>query len=265
MFKLKRLSCLSFSLLGLFAVYILMGSCLSARKSIYFYDLKDDSTYPAPLTLNVTPFVDPKIEPNDVLAITIQTIAQNESNTPITTNSAGSFNALNGFLVDKNGYIELSLIGFIKVGGLTTTEARELVKQRAKEFYKEPVVNLRIANFDIYLLGDIGKPGVISSQNEKVSIIDAISLAGDLALTAKHQNILLVRTDGDKKTFVRFDVTKKSIFQSPYFYLKQRDLIYVEPNRTKRENSDGTFGRYFTYFSSLVSVLTILLAFKIVK
>ena len=268
MYKLTRQGCLSFVLLLLFVAYTFMTSCVTQKKQIYFNDLKEDSLYPGPGPIvmdSVTPFVDPKIETNDVLAITIQTNSQNESNTPITTSSTGSFSALNGFLVDKNGYIELSLIGFVKVGGLTTAEARELIKQRAKEFWIEPVVNVRIANFDIYVLGDVGKGGTITSTSEKVSIVDAIALAGDLQVTARRDNILLVRTDGDTKKFVRFDMRTKDIFKSPYFYLKQRDIIYVEPRRDKIQSSDGTFGRYTTYFTTLVSLVSVMFAFRIVK
>ena len=265
---MTRQSCLSVVLLLLFVAYTFMTSCITTRKSIYFNDLKKDSLYPGPGPIvmdSVTPFVDPKIERNDVLAITIQTIGQNESNTPITTSSTGSFSALNGFLVDKNGYIELSLIGFVKVEGLTTTEVRELIKQRAKEFWKEPVVNVRIANFDIYMLGDLGKGGTITSASEKISIVDAIALAGDLQATARRDNILLIRTEGDTKKFIRFDIRTAKIFQSPYLYLKQRDIIYVEPRRDKVQSSDGTFGRYATYFTTLVSLISVLFAFRIVR
>ena len=268
MYKLNRQSYAGLGLLLLFAAYTLTSSCVT-EKRIYFGDINNDSLAagaPPAILKNATPFVDPKIEPNDVLAITIQTIAQNEgSNTPITTNSAGSFNPLNGFLVDRNGYIELSLIGFVKVGGLTTTEAREVVKQKAKEYWKEPVVNVRISNFDIVVLGDVGKPGTITSASEKISIIDAIALSGDLNITAKRKNILLVRTDGDEKTFIRFDMTKSSIFQSPYFYLKQRDLLYVEPSRVKVESANNVFTLFSAYFSFLVSIVTVFFAFKIIK
>ena len=246
-----------------------MTSCITGRKSIYFNNLRDDSLTYVPggvIEKDVTPFVDPVIQTNDVLAITIQTIGQNESNTPITTNSAGNFSELNGFLVDKKGYIELSLIGFIKVGGLTTPEARELIKQRAKEFWKEPVVNVRIANFDIYLLGDIGRIGTITSASEKVSIIDAIALAGDLQPSARRDNILLIRSEGDKRKFVRFDIRSTDIFQSPYFWLRQRDLIYVEPRKDKiQSGGDAIFARYFGYFSATVTVISILFAFRIIK
>ncbi len=268
MHKLIRQSCSGFVLLLLFIVGTCMTSCITSKNSIYFNDLKDDSLYPGPGPIvmdSLTPFVEPKIQKNDVLAVTIQTIGQNETNTPITSNSTGSFSALNGFLVDQRGYIELSLIGFIKVEGFTTTEARELIKQKAKEFWKEPVVNVKIANFDIYLLGDVGKAGTITSTSEKISIVDAIALAGDLNITAKRNNILLIRNEGDKKEFVRFDMRSSKIFQSPYFYLRQRDMIYVEPRRDKVQSGDGSFTRYYGYFSSLVTIVSLAFAFRLVK
>ncbi len=254
------------SLLLLFVLYAsLMSSCISVKKVVYFQDIPDSGSVPTAMAPS-TKFVDPKIESNDILAVTLQTIVQNrESNTPITTNSAGTFNELNGFLVDKNGYIELSLIGFVKVAGLTTAEARELIKQKAKEFYKEPVVNVRIANFDIVVLGDVTKPGTITLPSEKASIIDAIALSGDLALTAKRDNILLIRSEGDEKKFVRFDMRSSQIFQSPYYYLKQRDIIYVEPNKNRIQSSDNTFIRNLGILSSIVSLASLALVFKSIK
>ena len=267
MYKLNRQSGHSFVLLLLLFAYTFTSSCVGPRR-IYFNDLETDSANTSvarPIAGTMTPFVDPKIETNDVLAISIQTMAQSASSTPITTGFSGSFNELNGNLVDKNGYIELTLIGFVKVAGLTTTEAREVIKQKAKEFWNSPVVNVRIANFDIAVLGDVSKPGTITSASEKIRIIDAIALSGDLSLTARHDNVLLVRTEGDTKKYVRFDLTKSSIYSSPYFYLKQRDLIYVEPSRTKIESNNNALNLYFGYFSVLISLASFLVAFKVIK
>ncbi len=267
MYELSRRGLYSFGLLLLLVAYTLTSSCVTAKR-VYFDDIRNDSinAETPPLVIDhVTPFVDPKIESNDVLAITIQTIAQNETNTPITTNSTGSFNALNGYLVDKDGYIELSLIGKVKVGGLTTTQAREIVKQKADSFWKAPVVNIRISNFDILVLGDVNKPGTVTSPSEKISIIDAIALSGDLSISARRKNILLVRTEGDQKKFIRFDMTKTDVFKSPYFYLKQRDLIYVEPSRVKIEASNNVFNMYFGYFSALITIITALFVFKVIR
>ncbi len=254
MHKLNRQNCYGFSFLLLFISYISLFSCVSVKKSIYFNDLPDTMSTPY-LINHTTKYVDPKIESNDILSINIQTVAQSIGNAG--SNTSGTFNALNGNLVDKNGYIELALIGFVKVAGLTTTEARELIKQKAKEFYNDPVVNVRIANFDISVLGDVQKPGTINSPSEKVSILDAIALSGDLPLTAKRNNILLIRTEGDEKKFVRLDLNSDKIFQSPYFYLKQRDVIYVQPNKYKIQSSDQSFLRNLGIFSTLLSIAEI--------
>jgi polysaccharide export outer membrane protein len=260
--NLKR-SLYGFAIIVISLMYIFCSSCIPAKKTTYFYDIPQSAGDTAAFVMNqVTVFDDPKIQTNDILSVTVQTIAQNENNTPITTNTVGTFSPLNGFLVDKNGYIELSLIGFVKVAGLTTTEARELIKQKAKEFYKEPVVNLRIANFDISVLGDVTKPGVVSIPSEKGTILDAIALSGDLNITAKRKNILLVRTEGNQKKFVRFDMTSSKIFQSPYFYLRQRDVIYVEPNKFKRENGDQTLIRDLSIITSVVSLASLVYIFK---
>ncbi len=133
----------------------------------------------------------------------------------------------------------------------------EEAKRKAKEFYNDPVVNVRIANFDISVLGDVQKPGTINSPSEKVSILDAIALSGDLPLTAKRNNILLIRTEGDEKKFVRLDLNSDKIFQSPYFYLKQRDVIYVQPNKYKIQSSDQSFLRNLGIFSTLLSIAEI--------
>ncbi len=262
--KLNRQNWYSFSLFLLFVAYTLMVSCVSIKKVKYFSDLPDTMTTPFVIT-PITKFVDPTIESNDILSISIQTVTQNSGNAPITTSSSGAFNPLSGCLVDKNGYVELSIIGFVKVGGLTTTEARELIKQKAKEYYNNPVVNVRIANFDIIMLGDVSRSGSISMPSEKVSILDAIALSGDLPLTARRDNILLIRTEGTEKKFVRLDMNSSKIFQSPYFYLKQRDVIYVEPNKFKLQTSDNTFLRNLGIVSSIISLASIIFIFRSVK
>jgi polysaccharide export outer membrane protein len=266
MYLFNRQGCNNFVLLSFFVVFALISSCTTPKKLVYFNDQKKDTLYPYGVITVSEPsqFVEPKIEPNDVLSITIQTITQNESNAPTTAplQSAGPYT---GFLVDKNGQIELSLIGFVKVGGLTTTEARELIKQKAKEFYKDPIILVRIANFDVTVLGDVGKPGMVNVPSEKANILDAIAMSGDLNITARRDNVLLIRTEGNEKKFVRFDLTSSDIFQSPYFYLKQRDQLYIEPNRSKIESADNRIFRNIGLFGTLLSIATALVIFKVIK
>ena len=241
-----------------------VSSCVSPKKVIYFNDVPDTMSSPMVVT-QITPYEEPRIQSNDILTITVQTIEQNENNTPINSNTVGTFNALNGFLVDKNGYVELSLIGFVKVGGLTTSEAREVIKQKAREYYKEPVVNCRIANFNVLVLGDVGKVGNVTFPDEKANILDAIGQAGDILLTARKDDILLIRNEGQDKKFVRLNLNTTEVFHSPYFYLRQRDVLIVKPRNSKIRDSDNRFVKYLSIVSAVVSLTTILLAFRTYK
>lgn len=239
-----------------------MTSCVSPKKVVYFNTVPDTIDHKDPYVIkDVTKYEDPVIQSNDMLSITVQTMSQNLTNTPISSSMQGTFNIVNTFLVDKNGMVELSLIGFVKVGGLTTMEARELIKEKAKEYFVEPVVNLKIMNFDIYFLGDI-QPRTVTIYHEKINILDAIAQAGDLMITGKRKNVLLIRTEGDTKKLVRFDLTNTDLFRSPYYYLRQRDIIYVEPNKYRVVNSDNTFVRNIGIFSSLIGLGTLLLAIR---
>ena len=247
---------------ALFLLLLIHGtSCIAPKRVLYFNDVPDTLTSPMVIT-HITPYIEPKILPNDILSVTIQTIEQNATNTPITTNSVGVFNPLNGLLVDKNGYIELSLIGYVKVGGLTTAEARNIIKEKAREYYKEPVVNCRISNFSVLMLGDVGKVGFTTFPDEKATILDAIGQAGDISLTGRKDNILLVRTEGDEKKFVRLNLNTTDIFQSPYFYLRQRDIIIVKPRNSKIRDSDNRFVKYIGMVSTVVSLTTLILAYR---
>lgn len=238
-----------------------LSSCLSPKKVVYFHSIKDSITTAKPFIIDsVTPYVNPVILPNDLLAITIQTIAQNESNLPVQP-TKGITDPVSSFMVDRNGMIEISLIGYVKVGGLTTFEARELIKNKAKEFYREPVVNLKIINFDIYYLGDF-LIHTNSFPSEKVNILEAVAAGGDIQLTSKKTNLLLIRTEGDTKKLIRFDLTKPDLFRSPYFYLRQRDILYAEPTKFRIQASDNRVTRNLTILSGIVSLATILLAFR---
>lgn len=254
--------CLGF----IFFAYLSINSCVIPKRIVYFNNLKKDTLHPGEIVVTgVTPFVDPKIETNDILSITIQTLAQNEGNAPVAANSSASPNLLSGFLVDKDGNIEISLIGYVKVAGLTTREAKELIEEKAAEIYNKPVVNVRIANFEVMVVGDIARPGPVIISNEKATIVDVLALAGDLNMTARRKNILLARREGDSVKFVRFDMTTTDIFHSPYLYVKQHDYIYVEQNNFKKQTSDNTFTRIVSYASGIVGIVSLLFILKIIK
>jgi len=252
-----------FALLVCFVWLGSFTSCISPKETIYFNDLPDTISASKPITITTVKYTDPIIIPNDILSITVQTIAQNEnSNQPITSSSVALFNPLNGFLVDKNGNVELSLIGFVKVGGLTTAEARELIKEKAKEFYKDPVVNCRIANFDVIFLGDVNAPGTYQFPSEKVDLFEGLAAAHDVSITGKRKDVLLIRSEGETKKFIRFNLNSSETFKSPYLYMRQRDLVYVEPYSFKIRQTDQTFSRNLGILTSIISLAALILAFR---
>ncbi len=142
--------------------------------------------------------------------------------------------AVVGFLVDNNGNINLPIVGQMKVAGITTTNlAEQLQYSKALSIFEKPIVNVRIMNFKISVLGDVMKPDVFNIQNERITITEALSLAGDLNITAVRNNILLIREINGKREFIPIDLNSKRLFDSPYYYLKNHDVIYVTPNKAK--------------------------------
>jgi len=261
----RRLSGMLYLAIVLVVITNCFTSCISTKKVTYFSNLPDTILTTNPITVESPKFVDPVILPFDNLLINIQTSDQNETNTPTAVQGTATLNPFSGYLVDKNGMVDLALIGFVKVGGLTSHEASELVKEKAKEFYKEPVARVRIMNFDVSILGEVKTPGTFNFPAEKVNVMEAIAMAGDLPLTARRNDILLVRTVGDTRKFVRLNLNSTEVFQSPYFYLRQRDILYVKPTKYRAQSSDNQITRNISIVSSIVSLGLIFLAFRNIK
>src|SRR5690606_34148199 len=212
---------------------LLRGSCASTKNTTYFQNVSD-SIYRAAEPIALSGYSDPLIQPNDVLQISVQTIdpkstlsmgTQATSTFAVQGSSAatGGGQAIQGYLVDKNGNVELPLVGKIKVGGLSTEKAREAISEKAKIYYKDPVVNVRMANFYVSVLGEVARPSQYIIPNEKASILDAIAMAGDLTIYGKRENVMLIREINGEKKAIRFDLRTKDMFQNPYFYLRQGD------------------------------------------
>ena len=211
-----------------------LSSCRTPVNAVYFSDL--DSTKVR--QLSAAEFKEPLIQTDDILSVTVQTIdevstaALNQKQTAETAAGVGTA-PITGFLVDKGGNIEMPMLGVVKLSGLTTTQAKEVIRNKAAKFYKEPTVQVRFANYKITVLGEVTKPASYTVPNEKVTVLDAISMAGDLTIYGKRENVMLIRDNGSKKEVVRLNLNSSSLISSPYFYLKQNDVLYVEPTRAK--------------------------------
>jgi polysaccharide biosynthesis/export protein len=287
MSKILRLS--SGIFLGLLVLFFY--SCSTSYKKIAYFQDVSDSLYKAPYILDSSKFVDPVIQPNDILNVDIQTLDPGLSGIPGSSATGGISAALSssgassglagllggnlpspsgsnntsGYLVDKNGEVEIPMAGKIKVGGLTTAEARDEITKVASTYFVNPVVNVQIINFKVTVIGEVLKPGQYTIQDEKASILDAIGMAGDLTIFAKRENVLLVRTINSKKEFIRFDLNSSEIFKSPYFYLKQGDMIYVQPNKSKAAATDYAQTRNISLITSICTVIIVITSYILFK
>lgn len=245
---------------------LFMSACSGTKNVPYFQDV---SLEQQSILKNTAAFTDPTIQPDDILSISILTIDPSSSTS---ANQTASLQALgtsgnpntgsqtvNGFLVDKNGEVELTVIGKLKLGGLTTFQAKDLIRERASTLYKNPNVQVRFANFKITVLGEVNKPANYTLPNEKITIMDALGLAGDLTIYGKRENVLLIRERKGEKEFARLNLNSSDIFNTPYYYLRQNDVIYVEPNKAKIATTDANKTRLITIAASITSALLVLL------
>lgn len=243
-------------------------SCSNYKKLAYFRDLQDSTKSQIIAEIG---YKELEIKADDILSITIQTIdpvnatsVNQLTSTPVAGISLGTASSPNaqvsGFLVDKEGNIELPMLGRIKLLGLTTIEARELIRKKASLFYKEPAVQVRFTNFKITILGEVAKPAPYILPNEKVSVLDALGLAGDLTIYGKRENIMLIRENNGKKYVYRFNLNSSDTFKSPAFYLQQNDIIYVEGNKAKAATLNIARTQTLTLLVSFASVFAIFIS-----
>lgn len=252
---------LSFCLKSFALIYISLGlaACSGVKNIGYFQNVGAIDSVSAS---DMVGFTEPVIQPDDILAISIFTIDpttgaqvnQVASQAVVGLNGAS---AVNGFLVDKNGEIELSSIGKIKLLGLTTFQARDFIRTKAAVDYKNASVQVRFANFKVNVIGEVNKPAIYTLPNEKVTVLDAIALAGDLTLYGKRENILVIRERDGKKEYARLNLYDTDIFKSPFYYLKQNDIVYVEPHKSKTAALNAPTRTSIGLILSAISVLVL--------
>lgn len=229
----------------------------SSRSNGVVYPNFDKSKATAPSYENL-------IQTNDILSIYVSslspeassffnTIAPIERNEQSTNNSFATRTDV-GYIVDPQGNIELPLVGKVKVSGLTTSVARDTLAKRLEKFLQYPSVRIYIENFRVTILGEVNRPGMYSVTNEKISIPEAIGLAGDLNIFANRKNITLIREDNGEKKYTIVDITSREMFNAPYYYLRSGDILYVSPVKGRVAQSDN----FFRVFPIVISSITLL-------
>lgn len=157
------------------------------------------------------------------------------------------------YIVDANGDIQFPVLGKLHVGGLSTQELTKELERLISKDVQDPIVRVQLVNFRINVLGEVKKPGAISVKKERYSILDALADAGDLTEYGERGNVMLIREVDGKRIYQRLNLNKSEVLSSPYFYLQQNDVVYVEPNEIRRENAK--YNQNNSYKISVVSTI----------
>jgi polysaccharide export outer membrane protein len=220
---------------------LLFTSCGNTRTATYFTGAGN-----ATITAN-TPIPESVIQNSDILSITVSSPnpeASAQFNSPNISNLQGADPNLtaSGYLVNTDGYIQFPVLGNIKAGGFTKEQLKEEIRKKllTTQQLKDPIVNIRFLNFRVTVLGEVKNPAVMTVPNERISLLEAIGLAGDLTIYAKRDNILVIREEENKKILQRINLNSSELLSSPYYYLKSNDIVYVEPNKARVASAKNT-------------------------
>lgn len=254
--------------LACLVVVSLFSSCQSYKKVPYLQDAEVVSQVRQEESL-----YDAKIMPKDLLTIVVSctspelavpfnlTVASPASvaisNTQVTTQPV-----IQPYLVDNDGKINFPVLGELKVGGLTKRQAEQLVIEKLKPYIKEtPIVTVRMVNYKISVIGEVARPGTFTISNEKVNLLEALAMAGDMTVYGLRDNVKLIREGADgRQQIITLDLNKAETILSPYYWLQQNDIVYVTPNKAKARNSDigNSTSLWFSATSILVSLASLL-------
>ena len=243
------------NLLVSFAILILLSACKTNQKVVYLQNAGQQISYN---DTSVALIPDALLKVGDLLTITVNSAtpeaalpfnlpliptmggmnSYSQSNASASAGGIGS-GSLQNYLINNRGEINFPVIGKIHALGMSKIELSDYIEKQIYPRYikEEPIINIRFANFKVSVLGEVNKPGICNIDNEQVSILEAIALSGDLTIYGRRDNILLIRENNGKRITVRIDLRDKRLIESPYYFLQQNDILYVQPNGPKSRSS----------------------------
>ena len=255
--------------LWLMLLPFLLVACQSYKKVPYFQDVEVVNQVEQQEKL-----YDARIMPKDLLTIVVSctnpelaipfnlTVASNAGMAASSSSYVTTQPTLQAYLVDNNGNINFPVLGELKLGGLTKKEAERLIIDKLKAYMKEiPIVTVRMVNYKISVIGEVTRPGTFTISNEKVNLLEALAMAGDMTVYGLRDNVKLIREDANgKQQIVTLNLNDAETILSPYYWLQQNDIIYVTPNKAKARNSDvgNSTSLWFSATSILVSIVSLL-------
>ncbi len=252
-----------------FFLILLISSCKTPIDVAYFQNANDKEK------VNSINSFEPSFKVDDVISISVSAadmdtarpfnLSQGFSSSGQGETTVSQSSQSPSYLIDFDGNIEFPVLGELKVLGLTRIQVKEMIREKLKSYINDPIVTVRLNNFKITVLGEVRNPGSFSIPNERITVIEALGLAGDLSIKGKRTNVTVIRENGKQKTFHKIDLTSKEIFSSAGYYLTQNDVVYVEPNESKireSENNATKLGIIFSSIGVLISVLTFLITVR---
>ncbi|WP_422351257.1 polysaccharide biosynthesis/export family protein [Flagellimonas sp.] len=238
-------------------LFLVLASCASRKDVVYFQDTGDFET----LVNNNTSVS--KFKVDDLVSIHVSSLNP-EASAPFNLFRGASESGFRpeqvDYLVDQDGEIDFPVIGKLKIEGLSPEELRAVLRDRLSDYLKDPIINIRLRNFTITVLGAVNRPGTYPVNGEQITILEALGLAGDLTIRGVRENVLVVRDFNGTKVYTRINLTSKEMIKSPVYYLTQNDVVYVEPNKSGiQETSLDERASIYVSIISLVITSTVLM------
>ena len=252
----------NFLIVSILAIAI-TTSCASRKDFAYFQD--------RPLTDGYIDSTPEQLiyKPDDILTINVTAadpVAAQPFNLSIVSESDNLINAtgnarMQTYLIDYNGNIEFPVLGTLHIAGMTRIELTKMLKEKISEYAKDPIVNIRLINFTVTIIGEVSDPGTFTIQDERISIPEALGLANDLTIFGMRKNVLLIREIDGKKKFAKIDLTSVNAVSSPLYYLQQNDVIVVEPNnaRIRSASYNANNGVLISAIGTLTTIIAVFL------
>ncbi|HNG07151.1 MAG TPA: polysaccharide biosynthesis/export family protein [Saprospiraceae bacterium] len=250
------------------ALLLIVSSCSSVKEMTYMQDLPEGQSR---TVLETIGYKDPMIESGDILSINVSTIDPTTSEAinqsmmipaigySSTNSSVSSQQVIAGFPVDEEGNITMNYTGKIHVGGLTLAQAREKVESEVAKYFKNAVVNIAYTNFRVTVLGEVNAPGIVVFPRKNVNILEAIGMSGDLTLQGRRDNVLLIRKlDDTHNEYIRVNLNKSDFMTSPYFYMKQGDILYVSPSDSRSVVNNADRIQLISIITSIASTAALI-------
>ena len=242
-------------IVGCIVSLMMLSGCAARRDLVYFSNMAETAT------VNKSQDQQVLIKRGDVVNVTVNSLSPESNNLFYGNKNMGTNPrpGSEGYKVDRNGNIQLPLIGEIKIEGLSVEDAQTAIASQLIRHVKSPVVDLRLSNFKITVIGEVNKPATFIINDEQVNVLEALGLAGDMTVYGRRENALIIRNEDGNKTMTRLNLNKLESMKSPYFTLKQNDIVYIEPDRSKAvEYSQNT--RMMPLVIASISAIAVLAA-----